>query len=394
MVAMLLTAMSYGRMAAAFPSAGSTYTYAQEALHGYVGFLAGWSMILDYVLVPLLSAVYVSITAQRLLPQVPYAVWAFAFAAGITLVNLRGIEMTTRASRFMMIIMSASAALFIALAARWAMVQFGGAGFIQPAALLNPQTFSVPPLMSAAAIATLSYLGFDAISTLAEDTRHPERDIGFATITVCLLQTMFCFLIAYLAAVVWPYDRPFSNVETSILDVSQVIGGAAMFGFTTFVLLVSAVASSVTSQAGASRLLFGMGRDGLLPKSIFAYLDPKRATPTRSILLMGALSFVGALFISFQLVVELVNFGAFVGFVLVNLSVIRHYYIRKGLRSGRGFWTNLVFPSAGALVCAYVWISLSGNAKVVGFCWLAIGLGYLALLSRGFKRPVKSLELP
>jgi putrescine importer len=394
MVAMLFTAMSYGRMATAFPSAGSTYTYAQQALHGYIGFIAGWAMILDYVLVPLLSAVYVSITGERLVPQVPYAVWALLFAAMITLVNLRGIQMTARASQFMMVVMSASAVLFIALAARWAIIQFGWGGIVQPKALFDPQTFSVPPVMAAAAIATLSYLGFDAISTLAEDTRHPEKDIGFATVTVCLLQTVFCFLIAYLATVVWPGDRPFANVETAILDVSEVIGGPAMFSFTTFVLLVAAVASSVTSQAGASRLLFGMGRDGILPRSIFAYLDPKRATPTRSILLMGAISFFGALLISFQLVVELVNFGAFVGFILVNLSVIRHYYLRGRLRSGRAFWTNLAFPATGALVCGYVWISLSANAKIVGFAWVAIGLVYLAVLTKGFRTPVKMLELP
>jgi amino acid transporter len=392
-VAMLLTAFSYGRMAAAFPSAGSTYTYARQSIHPYVGFVAGWAMILDYVLVPLLSAVYVSLTAVRLVPEVPYAVWAFLFAGGITAVNLFGIQVTARASRLMIIVMSASAALFVILAARTVIDSLGLAGLVQPRALLNSDTLAVGPLMTAAAVATLSYLGFDAVSTLAEDTRDPGKDIKFATVFVCLIQALFCFLISYLAALVWSPDRPFPNVETAILDISRIIGGAGMLGFTTFVLLVAAVASSITCQAGASRLLFGMGRDGILPRSVFGYLDPKRATPTRSIVVMGAISFVGALLISFQLVVELVNFGAFLGFVLVNLSVIGHYYVRLGERSGVAWLRNLLFPLAGAAVCVYIWMNLGAGAKLLGSVWTAVGVAYLAVLTRGFRTHIRDLEI-
>lgn len=392
-VAMLLTALSYGRMAAAYPSAGSTYTYARHALHEYIGFLAGWSMILDYVLVPLLSAVYVSLTAARLAPAVPHTAWVFLFAAGITAINLYGIRVTARVSRVMMLVMTASAALFIAMAARAVTLKQGVAALIQPAAVLNPATFTVPSLVSAAAVATLSYLGFDAVSTLAEDTRDPEKDIGFATILVCVLQTVFCFFVSYLATLAWPAARPFPNAETAILDISQSTGGTAMLGITTFVLLAGAIASSVTSQAGASRLLYGMGRDGILPRRIFGYLDPKRATPTRSIWLMGLVSFVGASLISFQTVVELVNFGAFVGFILVNLSVIRHYYVRLRQRAGRGLWQNLVFPAGGALVCACVWINLGTRAKVLGFTWLGLGVIYVAVLTRGFRGRLRGLDI-
>ncbi len=392
-VAMLFTAASYGHMAAAFPSAGSTYTYARRALHDYVGFLSGWSMMLDYVLVPLLSGVYVAITATRLVPSVPYAVWAFLFAAIITLVNVRGIRVTANASKWLMLAMTVSAVLFVALAIRWALMTLGMTGLFQQDLVLNPKTFELGPLMTAAAIGTLSYLGFDAVSTLAEDTRNPRRDIGFATITVCILQAGFCFLITYLAAVVWPPAKPFPNVETAILDVSGIIGGTPMFGFTTIILLVAAIASSVTSQAGASRLLLGMGRDGILPRNIFGYIDPVHSTPTRSIYLMGAISFVGALLISFQLIVELVNFGAFVGFIMVNLSVVRHYFVREKKRGGLDVFRYLIFPSLGALVCAYVWSSLGVHSKMLGFSWLALGICYLAVMTKGFRRPMKDLGI-
>ena len=165
-----------------------------------------------------------------------------------------------------------------------------------------------------------------------------------------------------------------------------------MVGCLTFVLLVAGLASALTGQAGASRLLFGMGRDGVISSRVFAYLDPRYSTPTRSIYLMGAISMVGALAVRFQLAVELLNFGAFVGFILVNLSVIRHYYLRLRERSGLRLMTNLLFPLAGALVCSYVWMSLTMKAKIVGFAWLLAGVIYLAVLTRGFRVPPKKLE--
>jgi len=392
MVAMLFTAASYGKMSGAFPSAGSTYTYAQRALNEHVGFLAGWAMMLDYFLIPLLSVIYVALTAERLLPQIPYYTWAAISTVAITLINVRGIRVTARASTAMMIIMSACALLFIWLAARWVIGSAGVGGLVSASGFYIPESFALRPLMLGAAIATLSYIGFDAVSTLAEDTLRPERDIAFATVIVCVLQTIFCVATVYLATLAWPDYRSFPQTETAILDIGRRIGGPWMVGCLTFVLVVAGLASALTGQAGASRLLYGMGRDGVLPRSVFAYLDPRYSTPTRSIYLMGAISLIGAMAVRFQLAAELLNFGAFVGFILVNLSVIRHYYIRLGERRGICLFTNLLFPLAGALVCSYVWMSLTGKAKLVGFGWLSAGVLYLAVLTRGFRVAPKKLE--
>ncbi len=394
MVAMLFTALSYGQMSAAFPTAGSTYTFSQRALHPYVGFFAGWAIILDYVLVPMLSAVYVAVTAVRLVPGVPYFFWALVFCGAITLINVRGIQVTQRANAIMLAVMTISAAVFIALCLRYLILNSGWPGVLQPSALFNPATFSVNALTSGAAVATLSYLGFDAVSTLAEEAKNPRRDLGFATVTVCILQTCICFPIVYLAAVVWPDWRSFQNAETAILDISSRAGGPMLFSITTMVLLVAAVASSIASQAGAARLLFGMGRDGILPPKIFAQLHPKYATPYRSTLLMGAVSFLGAMATTFQLVVELVNFGAFVGFILVNLSVIAHYYVGERQRTGSKFLLFLIFPMLGAVVSSWVWLSLSLPARITGFVWLGLGALYLAVATRGFRTSVRSVELP
>mgnify|MGYP002367999861 CR=1 FL=1 len=392
MVAMLFTAASYGKMSSAFPSAGSTYTYAQRALDPHIGFLAGWAMILDYFLIPLLSVIYAALTANRLAPAVPYSVWAVLFTVAITATNIRGIRVTARAGNVMMALMTACAALFVIVGVRWLTARTGLSGLLDASALYDAGTFQLRPLMLGAGIASLSYIGFDAISTLAEDTVHPERDISMATVTVCILQTLFCVAIVYVAALVWPDWRTYPESETVILDIGRKAGGAWMMGFITFILLVAGLASALTGQAGASRLLLGMGRDGVISPRIFAYVDPRYSTPSRSVYLMGAFSLVGSLVLRFQLAVELLNFGAFVGFILVNLSVIRHFYIRRRERQGVQFLTNLVFPLAGAAVCGYVWLSLSAKAQLVGFVWLAIGTLYLAFLTRGFRVAPRELS--
>jgi amino acid transporter len=392
MVAMLFTAGSYAKMATAYPSAGSTYTYVQRTLSPYVGFLAGWAMILDYFLIPLVSVIYAAITAAHMAPRVPYLVWAVLFTGAITLINVRGIRFMARANTAMMFIMTGCALLFIWLAARYVFLQHGAAGLLSSAGIIRPESFGFHPLMLGAAIATLSYIGFDAISTLAEDTLHPKRDIGFSTVLVCLLQTLICVATVYLAALAWPNYNSFPQTETAILDLGQRIGGPIMLGLLTFVLLVAGLASALTGQAGASRLLFAMGRDGVISHSIFAHIHPRYRTPTRAVYVVSLISLVGAFAMRFQIAVELLNFGAFAGFVLVNLSVIQHYFIHLRLRAGRDFIFNLLFPLLGALVCSYVWMNLTTKAKIVGFFWLAAGAIYLAVLTRGFRNPPKQLS--
>ena len=391
MVAMFFTASSYAKMAAVFPSAGSTYTYAQKGLNPHAGFIAGWAMILDYFLIPLLSVIYASLTAERLLPLVPSWVWAVLFTLAITAVNLRGIKMTARASYWLMAIMTGCAIVFTVLAVRHVVVLHGWDGLLSMPGFFRPETFSTGPMLLGAGVATLSYIGFDAISTLAEDAVDPRRDIGWATVAVCIFQGLICILTVYLAALVWPDYKSFPSTDTAILDIATLIGGKVMFGALTFVLLVAGLASALTGQAGASRLLLGMGRDGIISSRVFARIDPRTSTPVRGILVMGAVALIGSLAFRFQLAVELLNFGALTGFIMVNLAVIAHYYFRLGLRTGSGAVRHLVFPIIGAVVCGFLWFNLTFTAKLAGFGWLAVGFIYLAVLTRGFRIPPKTL---
>ena len=308
------------------------------------------------------------------------------------LINILGIRMTARAGSVMMAIMTVFAVVFVILAARYIVHEHGWHGLIQQVGWYRADTFSLRALMLGAGVAAISYIGFDAISTLAEDTVSPERDIGFATLLVCVIQTAICVLTVYLAALVWPDFKSYPEAETVILDIGRRIGGPWVFGSLTVVLMVAGLASALTGQAGASRLLYGMGRDGVLPRRIFGYINPRFATPTRGIYLMGAASLIGSLYLRFEIAVELLNFGAFAGFILVNLSVIRHFFFRLHQRKGRALISNLLAPALGAAVCIYLWMSLSLRAKEAGFIWLAVGVLYLAFLTKGFKAPPVELS--
>lgn len=386
MAAMALTAISYGRMAAAFPAAGSAYTYVRRTLHPFAGFLVGWTMLLDYVLMPLMSVIYMSLTVGRFLPEVPYGVWLVVFAAAITVINLFGLKVTNRANFVMTAIMSASVIWFVVAAVRAVHSGAGAGVLLTLKPFYNAQEFSFSAVMAATSIAAFSYLGFDGISTLAEDSYNPRKDIARATVIVCLISGGLFILQAYLGQLAWPDFTAYPKTETAFMDVSRLVGGHPLLLMVSFVLLVAGVASAVTGQASASRLLFGMGRDRLLPPRIFAYIHPKYSTPTYGILSMGAVTLVGGFLLSFQLAAEAINFGALLGFMGVNLSVISHYFLKQSDRRSAAFLRNFLLPAAGFLVCLYVFAHLSNTAKIIGGAWCLAGLVHAFVLTGGFQR--------
>ncbi len=392
MAAMSLTAVSYGKMAAAFPEAGSTYAYASRSLNPAVGYFAGWGMILDYILIPMLSIIFLGLTANKLVPEIPYFVWAILSALAITGVNLRGIEMTTKASSLMNVFMGVSLVWFILMAVRALMGGTGEGRLLSLTPFFDRETFSFPAVMGATSIAVFSFIGFDGVTTLSEDAKNPERDIGRATVLVCFVCGGLFIIESYLAQMAWPDYSTFSPVETAFMDVSKLVGGWPLFYFISFVLVVAGVSSAITGQASASRLLYGMGRDRLLPYRIFGYIHPKLGTPIYSVLLMGGVQLVGSMLFKFGEAAEMVNFGAFIGFMLVNLSVIRHYFVRLGKRSVTEFIANLLLPSLGCGFCFYIWLNLSGLSLKLGGLWMVLGFFYLLFLTRGFKKQLTELK--
>jgi putrescine importer len=382
MIAVSFTAVSYGRMASAFPEAGSTYAYASKAIHPAVGYLAGWVMILDYILLPMLCVIIVGATLNKLVPAIPYSVWVIFTAGAITAINLSGIEMTSRATIVFSIILAISILWFLVDAIHALLNGVGQDTLFSLKPFYNPATFSLGAVMAATPVAVLSFLGFDGISTLAEDAKNPEKNVGRATLLVCILAGSLFILQTYLGQLIWPNYTAFKPAETAFSDIGRLIGGAPLYYIIASLVVAQAWASGITSQASASRLLFGMARDGRLPHAVFGYIHPRLRTPIYSVLLMGGIAVAGAMILDLGGAAELVNFGACAGFMVVNLSVIGHYFLRMHQRGGANVWRNLISPILGFCVCFYIWLSVSYIAMRVGVVWTVVGLGYLAYLTR------------
>jgi putrescine importer len=381
MLAMLLTATSYGQMARIYPSAGSAYTYVGRELHPVAGYLVGWAMIFDYVMNPIICSIWCSKAAMKLdlIPSLPYPVWAVAFVLLFTLLNVRGIEASARTNAWMAMGLGVVIALFLGAAARYlrhAGVASSGA-WLRP--FYDPETFSFARFSTGTSIAVLTYIGFDAVSTLSEEARDPRRDILRASVLTCLTVGVLSAVEVYAAQLVWP-GWHFADVETAIPQIAGKIGGALLMGILTVALVVATVGSGVGSHLAAGRLLYSMGRDGALPSRFFASLDPRTRIPRNNILLVGALSLLGVFLLDYDTGAELLNFGAFIGFMGVNLAAL----VRFGVRAKRP--ARAALPLLGFLICLYLWLSLKTPAKLVGAAWLLAGLGFGAWQTRGFRR--------
>lgn len=386
MVGMLLTAISYGRMASKYPSAGSAYTYVGKGLNLHLGFLAGWVMFLDYLIIPVINTVYGSLTLQRLMPSIPFFVWVVLFVVVITYFNLRGIRTTARSNELLLVIMCVVIVLFIGLAIRFIFHLHGWEGLLSYKPFYNSDTFNLGAVMTATSFAALTYIGFDGVTTLSEEVKNPKRNMLLAPALVCLFTGLFSGLQIYLAQQVWPDYQTFLNPETAFFDVSARVGGQFLFNAMAIILFIACLGSGLAGQVGAARLLYAMGRDGVIPFKMFSHLDPQTKTPNYNVLLIAGLTILFSLIISYQGAAELLNFGAFLAFMGVNIATIRQFYYLRKPRTKRNFFLDLIIPLLGFLVCFVIWISLPSPAKLIGGGWLVLGLIFLIFRTRGFKQ--------
>lgn len=406
MVAMSLTAISYGRMAALYPSAGSAYTYVGKGINQHLGFLAGWTMILCYMVIPIINTVFGVLTLQRLVPGIPYSVGVVAFILIISLLNLMGVRSSMTANKLMLYLMMIIIGAFILLAIRYIIQTLGWNGLIDIKPLYNHDSFSISSIASGTALVALTYVGFDGITTLSEDVKNPKRNILLAVLVVCLFTGIFSGLQMYLAQqsaqTMWVdnvllkslpfYERiPDQNIETAFMTVCAQVGGAFLFNSMIIIMFIACIGSGMAGQLGAARLLYGMGKDKVLPGKFFSFLDKKRNTPINNILLIAVLAIAGALLLNYQKVAELINFAALIAFMGVNLSVISRLYFRND-KFNRNTFTDLIVPAAGFLFCLWIWISLPNSPKIIGGLWLLIGIIYLAFTTKGFRKQPASLD--
>ena len=389
--AMLITAVSYGRMGALYPTAGSAYTYVGKGLNPHLGFLAGWAMILDYLLQPLINTVWIATALhERYVHQVPFEVWAALIVGIMTVLNLAGVKSSSNANKVLLAIMSVVVVFFVVLAIKFLYGGQGWAGLFSLQPLYDPRTFNSHKILTATSFAALTYIGFDGVTTLAEDVENPKRNVLLAVVLTCIFAGVCSGIEAYLGARVWPDWRSFPNLETAFMDICSRVGGVVLFNAMGFILIVAAFGSGLTGTLGAARLLFGMGRDGVLPKKFFGHLKPGSSTPTFNILLIGGLAFIGAVLLNYigsayQHAGELLNFGAFLAFMGANLACFWQFSVRRQQGYQTKFLTDTLLPILGFLFCLLIWVNLNIIAKTVGGIWFVIGIGYVGYKTNWFR---------
>jgi putrescine importer len=388
MIAMLFTAISYGRMARVYPSAGSAYTYVGKEINPILGYVTGWSMLMDYLLNPIICVIWCSAAAQNVIPGVPYAAWAVAFVIVFTALNLRGVQTSSRVNAILAGVMSIVVVIFLAYAIRYIaqVVRPIGGQWLIP--FYDPATFTASRLFHGTSVAVLTYIGFDGISTMSEEVENPRRNIMLATVFTCLVIGVLSMIEVYAAQLVWPGRIPFPEamVDTAFVHIAQRVGGSFLFQLLNAILLIANMGSGMAAQFGASRLLYGMGRANALPKRFFGAVDAKNSIPRNNVLAVGACMLVGVFLMTYGQGAELLNFGAFIAFIGVNAAAFLHYKFR----SQEKVFLPALIPLLGMAVCIFIWLNLSHSAQLLGVIWILIGLAIYFIMRR--RAPEVSLD--
>ena len=386
LAAMVFTARSYARMSAAFPVAGSTYAYTQRTFGAPVGFLAGWSLLLDYLFLPMLNYLVIGIYMTAAVPAVPAWVWILIAIVVVTVLNIVGIVSVARANFLLL----ALQIIFIFVFVVMAFITINKVGHVN---LMAPFTGDgtaggTGPIFAGAAILCLSFLGFDAVSTMSEEARDPRRSVPKAIMIATVVCGLIFFGLAYVSQLVFPSNQ-FADVDSGSLDVMTSAGGQFLNTFFTAAYIAGCIGSALTSQASVARILYAMGRDGIMPRRVFGHVSARFSTPTFAILVVSVIS-LAALWIKLDFLASIVSFGALVAFSAVNLTVIKHYFVDE---RERNVLNNVVLPAIGFVLTVWLWTSLSWLTLEVGMIWLALGFIWLLVVTRAFQRPTPVLAI-
>ena len=371
LVAMLFTAVSYGRMARVYPEGGSAFLYVGKELHPSLGYMTGWCMVMDYILNPLICTIWCAKAAGNFLPEVPYIVWAVGFALLFTALNLNGVETSARINAGMAAALGVVIVLFVAAAVRYLFLLHVTHASFYTLPFYDRSTFSSNALFRGTSIAVLTYIGFDGISTLTDEARDPGRAVPRAIVATCLITGVLASLEVYLGQLVWPHNRAFPDLDTAFVHIAGLAGGPWLFIVINAALLVATIGSGMASQLGAARLMLAMGQDGAIPRRFFGAIEPKKRIPRNNVLLIGGICIAGALAFSYQLGTELLNYGALLAFMGVNLSSVRLGWRTRG-KGGQVL--PMIIGVLGCAVCFFLWIHLGPLARIVGTCWALLGV--------------------
>lgn len=392
MVAMMVTASSYGVMTQAYPMAGSVYTYAGRALAPWIGFLAGWTILLDYVLVPGLLSLIAAASMTSVVPAVPVGAWIVAFVVVNAVLNLFGIKTTRLLNKVFLVGQLAILAIYVA-AAVMALATGRGRGFSWEPIYASSQ-FHFGLLATAASVATLSFLGFDALSTLAEDARGGPRQVSRAMVAALGITGLVFIAQTFLAALL--VEDPAALIAdgdpagTAFFETARVAAGSWLATLTALATALAwGLANNMVAQVGTSRLLYAMARDRQLP-AFLARVSVRRSVPANGILLTAVISLVLGLYMAsrddgISLMASLVNFGAILSFIVVHLSVVARR-VRVGRAAG-GAVRTVLMPMVGVLILSGIVVNANILAQRTGLAWLGSGVLVLLVLTATGRRP-------
>ncbi|SHS85594.1 amino acid permease-associated region [Mycobacteroides abscessus subsp. abscessus] len=391
LVAMLLTALSYKQMIQVYPTAGSAYTYTQKSINPHLGFLVGWAALMDYLFLPMVNALIFQIYLSSIFPEVPEWIWVAGFVIVVTFFNLMSINSTANFNTFLVILQGTIILLFIGVAIKY-LLSDGG---VEQAFSIQPffeQGLDSSLLIAGATLMCFSYLGFDAVAMLAEETPHPKKTIPKAIFLTALLGGLMFIVTSYFIQLLFPNPQNFTDLEASSPEIAASIGGAIFQIIFIAGGIAGTLSSGIASHASVSRLLYVMGRDNILPERIFGYVHPKLRTPALNIIIVGIAS-LSAIFFSLATAASFINFGALIAFTFVNLSVIAHYAFKnKQYTTLKGLFSYVIMPLLGAGAIFVLWLNLEKSSIILGATWLAFGLLYLIYLTRMFTRKISTIE--
>ena len=390
LVALLFTALSYGKMSAMFPVVGSAYTYTRQAIDSRVGFLVGWAVLLDYFFLPMVIWLIGAAFLAYRFPGVPHWMWIVGFIVITSILNIIGIKAAATANMLLMIFQILVLIIFVVLSLRHVLHTGGAGALASTTPFVNPKT-SISAVSAGAALAAYSFLGFDAITTLTEETIEPKTTIPRAIMLVLLIGGGIFLVVTYSTQLVRP-GGPSADASSAAFTIAKTIGGDLFSSLFLAGLVVTQFASGLAAQTSVARLLYAMGRDSVFPKRIFGYISPRFHTPAINVVLSGVVGLI-ALTLNVATSTSFINFGAFSAFTCVNLCVIA-MFIRGRREHGppQRVVPHVVFPAIGAVVDVYLLLHLDGKAKLLGVTWLTCGVLYLTWLTRGFRRPPPQMQ--
>ncbi|WP_338725922.1 APC family permease [Shewanella baltica] len=384
----LFTAFSYGHLVRKYPYAGSAYTYAQKTFSPNVGFMVGWSSLLDYMFMPMINMLLAKIYLTAMFPTVEPWIFIFALVTIMTLLNLKGIDLVANFNGVIVFVQIAIILVFIALMA-YSISLGEGEGAIASVRPFYAENMAIVPLFTGATILCFSFLGFDGLSSLTEETKDAQRVIPRAIVLTAFIGGVIFVGVSYFLQLYFPDISRFQELDAVLPEIALYVGGNLFQSIVLVATTVAVLASGMAAHAGVARILYVMGRDNMLPRKGFAYIHPKWRTPAFNVLLVGALA-LSAVSFDLEMALALVNFGALVAFTFVNLAVIVQFYVRE--RRNQSFKDHLqylVLPLCGAGTIGVLWANLEPQSLELGLIWAAVGALYLALRSLRLRRTVE-----